>query len=188
MKTFPQIADIPPIFVILPFLNASWEKWVAPAERNWGKWASEPSALLRSLKFLPPAKSACLCKDQTIYSWEPYSKATDRFKHNGRTSMELTVYGVAAVRREERMKWGKDNTGIKTKGAILKEDSCADRMAGVRTYSFLHGRENNPCSSQLDGKELLLAAIPKHTSMFVCLLMWLPQRLSSKTAKPKNTS
>lgn len=45
-----------------------------------------------------------------------------------------------------------------------------------------------PAVEQLDGKELLLAAIPKHTSVFVCLLMWLPQRLSSKIAKPKNTS
>lgn len=107
-------------------------------------------------------------KDQTIYSWEPFSKVTDRLKHNGWTSVELTVYGVAAVSREERMKRGKANTRIKTKWAILKEDSCADRMEGVRTYSFLHGRKNNPCSRTAGWEGAAVDSNPK-ARQYVCL-------------------
>lgn len=80
--------------------------------------------------------------------------------------MGVIVGWVAAVRGEERVKWGKDNTGKKTRWATLKEDPCSGRTEGVKAHFLFHWRKNNHCRWTAGrGRQLLLAALPKYTSM-----------------------
>lgn len=81
--------------------------------------------------------------------------------------MGLTIHWIAAVRSENKRKWGMDDTGMKMRRVIWKENSSADSTVllepgspSIEKTKKKKKTKNNPCSWKAGwGRQLL----PKHT-------------------------